>query len=88
MLLVCGKNNHGGKYIKFEDFCEYILPYRVAFEPLSEWRETYAEAAEQILDSLFIGSDVLQAYKLINENIIMKPDWFLPYVHQVWDCLI
>lgn len=26
-----------GKYIKFEDFCEYILPYRVAFEPLSEW---------------------------------------------------
>lgn len=65
-----------GKYIKFEDFCEYILPYRVAFEPLSEWRETYAEAAEQILDSLFIGSDVLQAYKLINENIIMKPDWF------------
>ena len=25
-----------GKYIKFEDFCEYILPYRVAFEPLSE----------------------------------------------------
>ena len=49
MLLVCGKNNHGGKYIKFEDFCEYILPYRVAFEPLSEWRETYAEAAEQIL---------------------------------------
>lgn len=65
-----------GKYIKFEDFCEYILPYRVAFEPLSEWRETYAEAAEQILDSLFIGSDVLQAYKLINENIIMKLDWF------------
>lgn len=25
----------------FEDFCEYILPYRVSFEPLQDWRSNY-----------------------------------------------
>lgn len=64
-----------GKYVKFDDFCEYILPYRVAFEPLSDWRDRYSKAAMHVLDSLFTGSDVLQAYKLINDNIIMKQGW-------------
>jgi hypothetical protein len=25
----------------FEDFCEYVLPYRVSIEPLEDWRNTY-----------------------------------------------
>lgn len=31
------------KDIPFEDFCEYILPYRVTVEPLEAWRETYRQ---------------------------------------------
>lgn len=46
------------KHIKFEEFCEYILPYRVQNEPLSDWREyfykKYIGIAESMVDdSLF-----------------------------------
>ena len=33
--------NTAGK-ISFEDFCEYVLPYRMSFEPLQNWRSLYA----------------------------------------------
>lgn len=69
------KKQPWGKYVKFNDFCEYILPYRIAYEPLEEWRDIYAKAVEQMLDSLYRGSDMLQAYRLINENIIQKQGW-------------
>jgi hypothetical protein len=29
------------KKISFEDFCEYILPYRISMEPLQNWRKKY-----------------------------------------------
>ena len=33
-----------GKNVSFDDFCEYILPYRVGDEPLAKWRDAlYAE---------------------------------------------
>ena len=41
-----------GKNISFETFCEYLLPYRIADEPLAYWRETYYEKYNSLLDSL------------------------------------
>lgn len=35
--------NSSLKTTSFNDFCEYILPYRISIEPLQEWRLTYAE---------------------------------------------
>lgn len=32
-----------GKYIPFDVFCEYILPYKASNEPLEEWRKLYKE---------------------------------------------
>lgn len=29
------------RHISFETFCDYILPYRIGHEPLSNWRQTY-----------------------------------------------
>jgi len=29
------------KHLSFDDFCEYILPYRVGKEPLSDWRKEF-----------------------------------------------
>ena len=29
--------------LKFEEFCEYILPYRITIEPLQQWRAAYAK---------------------------------------------
>ena len=41
-----------GKNVSFEDFCEYILPYRVGNETLSSWREDYYGRFNRVLDSL------------------------------------
>lgn len=31
------------KHLSFEDFCEFILPYRVSVEPLNNWRRLYRD---------------------------------------------
>lgn len=49
------------KNYSFEDFCEYILPYRVGNEPLEKWRKIYYERYSPILDSLYQGTDVVEA---------------------------
>lgn len=36
---------------KFEDFCEYILPYRIEHEPLSNWRKDALKQYSALLDS-------------------------------------
>lgn len=41
-----------GRNVSFEDFCEYILPYRVGNEALSSWRQDYYKDFNGILDSL------------------------------------
>lgn len=36
--------------LNFEDFCEYILPYRVGDEPLSLWRKELYDKYNPLLD--------------------------------------
>lgn len=36
----------------FEDFCEYILPYRIGREPLNDWRKEAYDKFSFLLDSL------------------------------------
>lgn len=41
-----------GKNVTFDVFCEYILPHRIADEPLSLWREKYYNTYNSLLDGL------------------------------------
>lgn len=41
-----------GKNVSFEDFCEFILPYRVGDEPPSIWREKLYNKYNPLLDSI------------------------------------
>ena len=50
-----------GRHYSFEDFCEYILPYRIGDEPLERWRKEYMERSVFLLDSLYRGTDVIGA---------------------------
>lgn len=50
-----------GKYYSFEDFCEYLLPYRIGDEPLERWRVEYRDYFVPLLDSLYKGTDVVEA---------------------------
>lgn len=39
------------KALSFDDFCEYVLPYRVSVEPLQNWRKIYHQKFAWINDS-------------------------------------
>lgn len=51
------KEQPWGKNIRFDDFCEYILPYRIGDEPLSLWRKELYEKYNPMLDSLRESKD-------------------------------
>ena len=55
------KERPWNKNLCFEDFCELILPYRIANEKLSDWRCTYYNRYAPLLDSLYKGNDVIEA---------------------------
>lgn len=63
-----------GKYLSFQDFCEYLLPYRVGNEPLENWRQLYSDTFSILLDSIYTGSDVLEAANLV-KNILKEPQF-------------
>ena len=46
------KEQPWGKNIGFEQFCEYVLPYRVGNEELYPWREKIYHQFQPIIDSL------------------------------------
>ena len=61
-----------GKNVSFQDFCEYILPYRIGDEPLSLWRKELYEQYNPLLDSLRAtpgADDPLQAAKIILNHL-------------------
>ena len=44
--------------LSFEDFCEYLLPYRIGDEPLEEWRELYEKKYGYLLDSILVDDKI------------------------------
>ena len=46
------KEQPWGMNVTFDDFCEYVLPYRVGNEAPADWREDYYNEYNGVLDSL------------------------------------
>jgi hypothetical protein len=55
--------------LSFEDFCEYLLPYRIRNEPLENWRKAYLDKYAKVLDSLYTGSDPVEAANVLNRYV-------------------
>ena len=75
--------------LSFDDFCELILPYRIADEPLSDWRKLYYEDYGTLLDSLYKGDDVIEASKIIDGKLrklyyIYNTDFRIPHLDAVF----
>jgi hypothetical protein len=60
-----------GKHITFDIFCEEILPYRVATEPLENWRKqalaSFADVYRSLLDSA--GMTAVKACREVNRKL-------------------
>lgn len=67
-------NEPYARHLDFDEFCEYLLPYRVDNEPLECWRDSIVlQPQYNCLDSLgyFDGSEysTFQACKILNDRL-------------------
>lgn len=75
-----------GKHLKFNDFCEYVLPFRIKDEVPADNRKDLYERFNHLLDSLRrINGDAVAAGRVINDEL-GQPKWlftdrtsFLPH---------
>ncbi|MCD6163222.1 MAG: transglutaminase domain-containing protein [candidate division Zixibacteria bacterium] len=59
--------------LSFDNFCDYVLPYRGSSEPLESWRESFWEKYKNIDSSMTDPADPIEAAALINDDI---KSWF------------
>ena len=60
------------KHLTFDEFCEWVLPYRVGTEIPESWRKLYRERFEPLLQSDTIQT-ARQACEIINNELIKLP---------------
>ncbi len=61
-----------GKNVSFDDFCEYILPYRIGDEKLDYWREDYYNQYNLLLDSLRLSTGTDKEDPVVAAQCLMK----------------
>lgn len=67
------ENKPWAQHLSFDQFCEYILPYRSTNEPLEDWRSFFIKELSWVEDSLADKSDPIEAASLVNDYI---KSWF------------
>lgn len=53
------------RHYSFEEFCRYVLPYRLADEPLEAWREAYFQKYAARVDSIYSGNDIVRKIQAV-----------------------
>ncbi len=61
------------KKLTFDQFCEYVLPYRGSNEPLEDWRGTFWSKYQDLPGKMADSADPIEAAKLINKDVMT---WF------------
>ena len=61
------------KKLTFDQFCEYVLPYRGSNEPLEDWREIFWSKYQDLSAKMADSTDPIEAAKLINKDVMT---WF------------
>lgn len=59
--------------LTFDQFCEYVLPYRGSNEPLEDWREIFWGKYQDLPGKMTDSTDLLETAKLINKDVMT---WF------------
>lgn len=71
------KKQPWGKYISFDIFCNFILPYRIEDEPLENWKPVYYQKYQPVLDSLLKTNKIMDACLLLYKHITNDPWYFI-----------
>ncbi len=61
------------RFLSFDEFCNYILPYRSSGEPLDFWRRAFSKRYAWVQDSIKDDKSTLEAAYWINNEI---KSWF------------
>ena len=56
--------------LSFENFCEYVLPYRGSNEPLESWRASFWNKYMNIDTSMSDPADPIEAAALVNQDVM------------------
>lgn len=67
------KSRKWNRGLPLDAFCEYILPYRVGDEKLTEWRKPYREWLAPLADTLLTIGNSVDAARLVSEFIKTPP---------------
>ena len=73
MHLKHGRKRPWARGLSFDQFCEYVLPYRGSNEPLEQWRESLFRQHDSIVFQMKNPSDPIEAAALINKDLM---SWF------------
>jgi hypothetical protein len=57
------------KGLTFDQFCEYVLPYRGSNEPLEDWRSMFYDKYRGLESKMTNPADPVEAAKLINNDV-------------------
>ena len=63
------KKRPWNKNLSFDEFCELILPYRIGDETLEDWRSAYSKEFAFLLDSVYTGTDMMEAVNVVIEHL-------------------
>ncbi len=77
------------KVVSFDNFCNYILPYRNFNEPVESWREMFTEKFKWLHDSIKENNDIIEVARMLNRNSELKySDGFGRYIVNIPPSLI
>jgi hypothetical protein len=65
-------NKPWARHYTFQQFCEYILPYRSSTEILEKWRAKYVKRFDTIVPQLKDSANVLELAKRVNDEAQLR----------------
>jgi len=66
------ENPWSKQVVPFDDFLNYVLPYRNFQEPLEPWREMYSQKFNWVNDSVSLGEDIISVADRLNVGSELK----------------
>ncbi len=61
-----------GSSIGFDDFCEYILPYRIGSETIEHWQQQLYEEYSHVVDTMPVSHSMKRRFNRFNRQLLKE----------------